>query len=285
MGVVVRLSSKGAKLLSWALLFACSKEGRAPEPPVQGPSSELVAPKTQPVAPTAEPAPKTQPVAPTTEPAPKTQQPDWKELAARLNQAGTGCAALLGLAPKETPNGCRAQLLGHGSTLLIYAETECGGDSCSGNTWAWNARTNGPLRLKHSEGSFEAAPDGSFLLIDDAVTSEEPTATGFTVDFHLSRVNLPSLNRETFAPCMSAKLSPGGRWIVCRNREADVLKVPLSGGQPEVVVRVGSKDVRWVPYALIYPSAVEFNSATRMTYTVDENSRDTHQEFTVAWQE
>lgn len=272
-----------------ALLFmGCTKGGLTassePHQPLRPAPDSTGLSEEQPVVPAAdagaaEEVPDIEPVAC------ELESPDLEELHRQLTEQGADCAALLGVAATEAPHGCDARLLGNGSTLFIYAEVECGGDSCSGNTWVWNARTCGPLSLRDSLGTFEAAPDGSFLLVDDGVESSEPTPTGYTVDYRLLRVNLPSLSREAFAPCMSAALSPGGGWILCRNRQADVLKVPLSGGEPEMVVQVGSKSARWVPYALIYPSAVEFSSPTRMVYTVAEEGADAVQKVTVEWEE
>jgi hypothetical protein len=139
--------------------------------------------------------------------------------------------------------------------------------------------------LSDESGVFEAAPDGAFLIVDSPIVGEEIASTGPVIDIELLRVDLPSLERSSFASCMSPRLSPGGKWIVCRTRHADVVRVPIGGGTPEIIVQVGSTEARFAPYALIYPEPVEFPQPDRMTYGVDEQNADEPRVVTVPFVE
>jgi hypothetical protein len=205
------------------------------------------------------------------------------ELHDAINEPGSTCATLLRLWGQGFPNGCVATLLGGGSTVFVYSETECGADSCSGRAWVASTKSCGVVELPVSSGTFEASPNGDFVLVDYPILGDdEMSATGPVIDFSLSRIDLPSLERSEFAPCMSAQLSPGKQWFLCRNRDADVLKVPLTGGAPQVVVRSGATGVRWVPYAYGYPGSVTFPAPDQLEYSVESDEFRTH---TIEWKE
>jgi hypothetical protein len=79
---------------------------------------------------------------------------------------------------------------------------------------------------------------------------------------HLARVDLRRrdlIEGKRFAACAEPVQSPSARWIVCRNRQADVLRIPISGGRLERVFR---------HRGIFYPGAhgtVEFVSPSSMS--------------------
>jgi hypothetical protein len=67
------------------------------------------------------------------------------------------------------------------------------------------------------------------------------------------------------APCFSPRVSPGGRWVVCRDKVGNVLRVGPEGGLPVVVHRnIFPETVPYTPYNGDTPSAVDFLSPWRM---------------------
>jgi hypothetical protein len=87
------------------------------------------------------------------------------------------------------------------------------------------------------------------------------------------RVDFPMRTETEIAPCFSAKLSPGGRWFVCRDAKANVLRFPVDGGATELVALSGVPEsaVAWSPYAYVYPAAVRFPSPDRLEFHVDRS--------------
>jgi hypothetical protein len=67
------------------------------------------------------------------------------------------------------------------------------------------------------------------------------------------------------APCFSPRVSPGGRWVVCRDKDGNVLRVGPEGGLPVVAHRnIFPETVPYTPYNGDTPSAVDFLSPSRM---------------------
>lgn len=175
---------------------------------------------------------------------------------------------------------CVLEPLGGGAVLLLTLVTECGGDSCATEGYVASARLDGFVRVPHDVGGgAEASPSGDALFLTKATdVAGPPPPEGVVVSdpwggsepLMLARVELSSMKSEPFAPCFSPALSPKGRWLVCRDRAANVLRVPLDGGTPNVVVRSGleASEVDFVSYAYIWPSRVEFVGEDRMTYDV-----------------
>jgi len=158
-------------------------------------------------------------------------------------------------------------LLGNGSALLLSITIGCGGDSCDFRQWVFAPTLEHPYAVDTDGGVAEAAPDASFLLVDE-FSGDEPDPFSWTLS--AVRIDLPSGRRQPFAGCFSPKLSPKGRWFVCRDRAANVLKVPLSGGTPELVASSGAvaEAIEWVPYAWLYPDPVEFRSPDELVFQI-----------------
>lgn len=190
--------------------------------------------------------------------------------AARARQAEAElCRRLVAYSTDAPIERCSVALIGDGNVLLVQIVSACGGDSCDVKSWV-----RSPVRRSFIEipggagGTIAAGPGGDFLVVDQGADAGDPFGGGSEII--LVRVALPSLTRSPFAPCFSARLSPGGKWFVCRDREANVLRIPTGGGRPEIVARSGTTapEVDWVPYAYVYPDAVEFVASDRLRFEI-----------------
>ncbi len=194
------------------------------------------------------------------------------------------CAELVGW--KGPVEDCGIIALAGGTAARIWINTECGGDSCASESWYFARGAE-----QGAKGSFAELSADHVLAFEEELVTEP----GGVVPVHRKLV---VRNRETevsrdFATCGSPRLSPGGAWIVCRDRAANVLRVPVGGGAPEMVVESGHPKelIAWIHHWNVYPDPVSFPSPGRMRYQVllDENRVDLdppHQStFEVDWVE
>ncbi|NMO15201.1 hypothetical protein HPC49_01355 [Pyxidicoccus fallax] len=182
------------------------------------------------------------------------------------------CAALVGwTGPMEN---CTFTPVAGGKAALVQLKTGCGGDSCAVQVFVY--RPGRPVtQLPDSVGD-GSLTGGTLVLtpsLDHVITDWVGWGSG-TGDrrVELYRVDLRTGEAASWVKdCFSPALSPGGRWILCRNRRGDVLKVPLTGGTPALVHRSGlsEEDVYWVPYGYVYPDAVTFPSPERIEVSTD----------------
>jgi hypothetical protein len=180
------------------------------------------------------------------------------------------CAELVGW--KEPVEECKLEPAAGGKAALVHLVTGCGGDSCAVEVFVY--RPGRPvLQLPGSirEGSLTGGamvlmPSLEHVVTDWVGVVREPG--DWRVELY--RVDLKTGKASPWVKgCFSPALSPGGKWVLCRNRRGDVLKVPLTGGTPALVHRSGlsAEDVYWVPHGYMYPDAVTFTSPGRMKVT------------------
>lgn len=160
---------------------------------------------------------------------------------------------------------CDVEPLGRGVLTMITIVTSCGGDSCDARGWLFSASLGEPVELHEAGGGVEAAPDGSFVVFDRI---EVDAQNQWSV--RLRRMDLASEEASPFANCFAPKLSPGGKYFVCRDRSANVLRVPTHGGVVEMVAESGASAaaIEWLPYAYSYPSAVDFPTPGEVTFRI-----------------
>jgi hypothetical protein len=179
----------------------------------------------------------------------------------------------------ESLEGCDLGSLGGGAVLLLTLITECGGDSCSTEGYIDSEKLGQFVRVPHDVGGgAEASPSGDALFVTSVTDVAFPAEEGATPrdpwggsePLILTRVAVPSMESEPFAPCFSPTLSPQGGWILCRDLGANVLKVPLAGGKPTVLATSGLKagEAYFVWYAYLWPDAVEFIGNERLKFRV-----------------
>jgi hypothetical protein len=185
------------------------------------------------------------------------------------------CAELL-RQPEGGFERCTLETLGLGSALLVRLVGNCGGDSCSTRGWIRNRSMTefGPLPFDVG-AAVEANLEGTALFADTTTDVLIPGSAGRdpfggTEPVITTRVLLPSFDATPFAPCFSARLSPSGKWLLCRDRAANVLRVPAAGGPPERVVFSGRRpdQIEFVPYSHIWPEPVDFPSPDTLGYSI-----------------
>jgi hypothetical protein len=176
---------------------------------------------------------------------------------------------------------CTLESLGQGAALLVRQVDGCGGDSCGTRGWL---RTRALTDFRELPidvgGTVEASVDGTALFYD-AVTSvalpggDGRDPLGGTEPVVTMRLSLPSLETTPFAACFSPRLSPSGQWLLCRDRAANVLRVPVAGGTPQRWVRSGRRpdEIEFVPHAYLWPDAVDFPSPTTLAYSIPLQAR------------
>lgn len=90
-------------------------------------------------------------------------------------------------------------------------------------------------------GSFDTAPglnqpetdpaeDVSFPEQPDELLEQRDE-----IEPDLYRVNLADGRVERLASCLSPRISPDGQWVVCRDLDARLIRVPVDGGEMEVI--------------------------------------------------
>jgi hypothetical protein len=181
------------------------------------------------------------------------------------------CQALTGWT--QLLEECSLTAVVGGKAAFLQLTTECGGDSCDVQVFVY--RPGRPL-LRLPDSSKGGSLTGGHLAMTPSLEHVITDWVGLGPrDMGDWRVELYRIELRTgkaspwVKGCFSPALSPGGRWILCRNRRGDVLKVPLTGGTPTLVHRSGlsAGQVLWTPYASLYPDAVTFPSPERLQLT------------------
>jgi hypothetical protein len=182
------------------------------------------------------------------------------------------CASWLDMpAPKsEGPDfegDCTVELQRGGTVAIIYQTTFCGGDSCSIRYFVWDGSESSPVQL-------ELGSDFSRLSVarsDDVVVFGEgvmPPGQRHTYRLDTTSGDVCLLTDQCFSP----RVAPDGESVVCRNATADVLAVPLDGGEPRVIADVEVPDTHTVyvrPQWGDFPNEVRFLDDGKVEY---ENS-------------
>jgi hypothetical protein len=163
-----------------------------------------------------------------------------------------------------------------GRAALVWVERGCAGERCNrplteDDDRVWILTPAHPPRALPSGLGWDGAtirPSLVEAIVDDG--------RGHLVRVDLRRGDLAA--GERFAGCSEPVQSPGGRWIVCRNRQADVLRVPIAGGRLERVYRRRT---------FFYPGrhgTVEFTSPERVEVPVNETG-DSGSVESIGWRE
>jgi hypothetical protein len=159
----------------------------------------------------------------------------------------------------ETAGRCWAKRTARGHAALVFAESACTAGNC-GDRVALVDDEHATARLLPGALGWNGAtvvPSLRYAVVDDGARH--------LIRLDLSVADLARAERRHFASCGAPVLSPGGRWIVCRDQAASVLRVPVSGGRLERVWKC--------PYSLLRAGQtqqpVEFTSSTSMEVPVE----------------
>ncbi len=214
------------------------------------------------------PAPDSAAKPPPAEPRPQAEQ-ESEDVEAPVPQE-PGCEELVGWTqPFES---CKHEPVAGGKAALVSITTGCGGDSCDVRVFVHRP---GQPAVQLPDSIRDGSLTGGTLVVTPSLEHVITDWVGpgrkqgdWRVELY--RVELKTGKASPWVKgCFSPALSPGGRWVLCRNRSGDVLKVPLTGGTPTRVPRSGlsAEQVYWVPYSYIYPEAVSFPSPERLKVT------------------
>jgi hypothetical protein len=195
-----------------------------------------------------------------------------------------GCRALTGFRGSDFDR-CTLELHANGTAASVGVSYDCGGDSCSANTYIWYGKEPEPLVLDGETHPLEVSPDHRYLLITEIIYSEEaPTPVGGRT----VRLDRRTGTRTPFLDCFSARLSPAGKWYVCRDLQANVLKVPVQGGRPELVVRAelpAGESIKVGGPFDDYPEPVTFPDAHALEYELYLKEREDVLDRRARWSE
>lgn len=198
------------------------------------------------------------------------------------------CEELVGWA--QPAERCEREEVAGGKASIVSITEACGGDSCSVQVFIHRP---GQPAVRLPDAINEGSLTGGTLVVTPSLehvitdwVGPGPRQGDWRVELY--RVELKTGKASPWVKgCFSPALSPGGRWVLCRNRRGDVLKVPLTGGTPRLVHRSGLSEDRvyWVPYGYIYPDAVSFLSPERMKVTTTLQGGEEEHTRELPWKE
>ncbi|MCE9574392.1 MAG: hypothetical protein K8W52_14690 [Deltaproteobacteria bacterium] len=164
-------------------------------------------------------------------------------------------------------------------TAAIAIARDCDGEPCDVMTFAITGR-DGPRRIAiEGLGIQVILPDGVTAF---AGTSDQTPAHDYAA--RLYRVDLAAMTAVEVAACAAPTLSPGGRWIVCRDVRGDIYRMPVGGGRLALVQRLHLAEAIYrEPEIGLMLTAVEFRSPTRMHVT--SITYDGERTADLAWRE
>lgn len=193
------------------------------------------------------------------------------------------CRAVTGFAESGFDR-CSMTLLANGTAVSVDVSYDCGEHACSAESFVWYGDDPAPHRIPGIM-PLEVTPDHRYLLVSQLLYAEDsliPTS-GRTL-----RVDRKTGRHEPFFDCISAVLSPQSRYYVCRDLQANVLRVSVKGGQPELFVRVKLPPDEGVkiggPFG-DYPAPVRFSSSRQLEYEVFHDNSGEIVEYRAEWDE
>jgi hypothetical protein len=194
------------------------------------------------------------------------------------------CRAVTGFAESGFDR-CAMTLLANGTAVSVDISYDCGEHACSTESFVWYGDDAAPYRLTDT-APLEVTPDHRFLLVSQLVyTDEVPYAP---VGGQTLRIDRKTGKREPFFDCFSAVLSPQSRYYVCRDIDANVLRVSVKGGRPELFARATLPPDERVklggPFG-DYPAPVRFLSPRELEYEVFQDNSGDVVEYRAAWEE
>lgn|GEM_PF-5681588 len=196
------------------------------------------------------------------------------------------CAIFTGFEPEDGReiDQCDYELLANGTALAITTAWDCGAHTCSTRSFVWYGRDSAPYALTASD--LEVSADHRYLFSSAFSTGDEPPFTptaGETWSFERSTGKSRKL-----LDCFSTRLSPRGRYYVCRDLGANVLRVPVAGGPPELVAKAvlpPDTTVKLGGPFNDYPGRVQFIDDHTLEYEVFVYETNEVTKFRAPWRE
>ena len=189
--------------------------------------------------------------------------PAAQELIQQHSEGDESVCKTLVKAPAEVEE-CHLDYLANGTAAIFTTVSECGGHLCDVTFHIFTEGRQPYVAESYGPVTWEISPDHQYLLRGEL--SEYPDVSVRTV-----RKNLDTGKEEHFADCLSPKLSPGGKWYLCRDIKGNVARVPVGGGAMTIIERPtipkGERVKVGGPFS-DYPGPVTFLSDTRYEYSV-----------------
>lgn len=193
------------------------------------------------------------------------------------------CRAVTGFA-EPLFDRCSVTLLANGTAVSVDVSYDCGEHSCSAESFVWYGDDPGPYRVTGTM-PLEVTPDHRYLLVSELTYPEFPLPP---IGGRTLRIDRNTGANEPFFDCFSAVLSPKSRYYVCRDINANVLRVSVKGGQPELVVRAQLPPDERVklggPFG-DFPGPVRFLNPNELEYEVFQDNSGDVVEYRAAWSE
>jgi hypothetical protein len=196
------------------------------------------------------------------------------------------CSMFTGFEPEDgrAIDQCDYELLANGTALAITPAWDCGAHTCSTRSYVWYGPESAPYALTAPD--LEVSADHRYLLSSSFSTQDEPPFTptaGETWSFERSS----GKSRKQF-DCFSPRLSPRGRYYVCRDLGANVLRVPVTGGPLQLVAKAvlppGTTVKLGGPFN-DYPGRVQFIDGQTLEYEVFVYETNEVTKYRAPWRE
>jgi len=141
------------------------------------------------------------------------------------------CRKTLKLSKDFAFEECMVRDVSNKRAAIVIVVKGCEPEHCEVDYWIVSDK-NGP---RPSPVWFEDAPvvthDRRYMFTGH--TGMESHKSGYIA--YLTRITLATLKTEAIASCAAPTLSPSGRWVVCRDADGHVHRLPVQGGDLERV--------------------------------------------------
>jgi hypothetical protein len=183
------------------------------------------------------------------------------------------CRAVLGdLDPLPRPDSqmfaCEVETQLNDRAVVVTLQWQCP----AGCTRRYIATEAAPLRQVGNQLGYIAVLPSLEAFVEDVKTDCDKACT-----LRLERVAFGGA-RAVFADCFAPMVSPGEKWIACRNARGDVLRVPITGGTPTlhtVTPQPNPFPFTGVYYGGMYPDRLHFDNATTLRAVWFQNGAST----------
>jgi hypothetical protein len=164
---------------------------------------------------------------------------------------------------------CEVTAIGDGRAVVITMTLLCEDEHCEFQNWIINGRA-APIMFDDVVGTLPVLlPGGMGLLLGRAELTgpNEYTAS-------LKRVSLHPGGGSIEAACAAPAISPSEKWIVCRDVDGDVHRMPIGGGPLTPVFDTRHSPHR-DPHIGVALQPVEFIAPDRIRITTQEEVEET----------
>jgi hypothetical protein len=149
------------------------------------------------------------------------------------------CVARLGYPKGKQLEGCTVFEVSGRTAAIVHTVLYCEAEHCEADFYLMSG-TGGPRRLVGDVyGPWVLSPDRKSLFLGHTGmgVDDRGSFTG-TYEAFLTRIDVATLKKSHVTACASPVLSPRKRWVVCRDAQGHVHRMPANGGKLEPVYRL-----------------------------------------------